>query len=51
VGQRVRVRGGSLDGVEGVLTAHNGDQSLTISLEPIQRSISIRIQGYSVEAA
>jgi transcription antitermination factor NusG len=51
VGQRVRIRGGSLDGVEGVLAAHNGDQSLMISLEPIQRSLSIRIQGYALEAA
>ena len=51
VGQRVRIRGGSLDGVEGVLEAQNGDQSLIISLEPIQRSLSIRIQGYTVEVA
>ena len=50
VGQRVRIRGGSLDGVEGVLSGYNGDQSLMISLEPIQRSLSIRIQGYAVEA-
>ena len=51
VGQRVRIRGGCLDGVEGVLAAHNGDKSLMISLEPIQRSLSIRIQGYALEAA
>ena len=49
VGQRVRIRGGALDGVEGVLSAQNGDRSLVISLEPIQRSLSVRIQGYSVE--
>jgi transcription antitermination factor NusG len=49
VGQRVRIRGGCLDGVEGVLAAHNGDQSLSISIEPIQRSLSIRIQGYALE--
>jgi transcription antitermination factor NusG len=51
VGQRVRIRGGSLDGVEGILSVHNGDQNLVISVESIQRSLSIRIQGYSVEAA
>lgn len=51
VGQRVRIRGGSLDGVEGILTAHHGDQSLMISIEPIQRSLCIRVQGYSVESA
>jgi transcription antitermination factor NusG len=51
VGQRVRIRGGCLDGVEGVLSGQNGDQSLMISLEPIQRSLAIRVQGYTVEAA
>jgi|SRR5277367_697683 len=49
VGQRVRVRGGALDGVEGILSAQNDDSSLVISLEPIQRSLSVRIQGYTVE--
>lgn len=51
VGQKVRIKGGCLDGVEGVLSGHNEDRSLLISLEPIQKSISIRIQGYSLEAA
>ncbi len=49
VGQRVRVRGGSLDGVEGILVAQNGSRNLVISVEPIQRSLSIRIEGYEVE--
>jgi transcription antitermination factor NusG len=49
VGQRVRVRGGSLDGVEGILVAQNGTGNLVISVEPIQRSLSIRIEGYQVE--
>jgi transcription antitermination factor NusG len=49
VGQRVRIRGGALDGVEGILSAQNEDRSLVISLEPIQRSLSVRIQGYAVE--
>lgn len=49
VGQRVRVRGGSLDGVEGILVARNGSRNLVISVEPIQRSLSIRIEGYQVE--
>jgi len=49
IGQRVRVRGGALDGVEGILVSHSGDRSLVISLEPIQRSLSIRVEGYDVE--
>ena len=49
VGQRVRVRGGSLDGIEGVLVATNGTRNLVISVEPIQRSLSVSIEGYQVE--
>jgi transcription antitermination factor NusG len=49
LGQRVRVRGGALDGVEGVLVGNNGNRNLVISVEPIQRSLSIRIEGYQVE--
>lgn len=51
VGRRVRVRGGSLDGVEGILLAKNDDLSLVVSVQIIQRSVSIRISGYQVEAA
>jgi transcription antitermination factor NusG len=50
VGQRVRIRGGCLDGVEGLLTARNGECNLVISVEPMQRSLAINIQGYDVEA-
>jgi len=50
VGQRVRVRGGALNGVEGILIARSGERSLVISVEPIQRSLSVRIGDYRVEA-
>ncbi len=49
VGQRVRIRGGALHGVEGILTSRNGDRVLVISVEPIQRSLSVRIDDYKVE--
>jgi transcription antitermination factor NusG len=49
VGQRVRVRSGSLDGVEGIVTAVNGDKSLVISVDLIQKSLAIRITGFTVE--
>jgi len=49
IGQRVRVRGGALDGVEGILVSANGDRSLVISLNSIERSLSIRVEGYDVE--
>jgi len=48
-GKRVRIRGGSLDGVEGVLASQGKDQSLVISVELLQRSVSIRVEGYDIE--
>jgi transcription antitermination factor NusG len=50
IGQRVRVRGGALDGVQGILVAENGGRNLVISVEPIQRSLYVRVSGYDVEA-
>jgi transcription termination/antitermination protein NusG len=49
VGQKVRVRGGSLDGICGVLSAINNDRTLIVSVDSIQRSLAIRVEGYSVE--
>ena len=49
VGQRVRVIGGALDGLEGILTAENSDRSVVISIGLIQRSLSVRVAGYNVE--
>lgn len=48
-GQRVRVRGGALDGVEGLFLSENGDHSLVISVDAIQRSMAVRIDGYDIE--
>jgi transcription termination/antitermination protein NusG len=49
LGRRVRIRGGSLDGIEGILVARNDDQSLLVSVQIIQRSLAIRVTGYHVE--
>ena len=49
-GQRIRVRGGSLDGLEGIFLRRNGEDSLIISIDAIQRSLSVSIQGYDIEA-
>lgn len=49
VGQRVRIRGGALDGMEGILTAVNGSRRLVISIDSIQRSISVSVEGYGIE--
>jgi transcription antitermination factor NusG len=48
VGQAVRIRGGCLDGLEGILE-QRGDKNLVISIESIQRSVAITIEGYELE--
>jgi transcription termination/antitermination protein NusG len=50
IGQRVRIRSGALDGLEGVLVQRNGDRTLVISVDAIQRSLAVRVEGYEVEA-
>jgi len=49
IGQRVRIRSGALDGVEGILTARSGESTLVVSVDAIQRSLAVRIEGYDVE--
>jgi len=51
IGQRVRIRGGSMDGVEGILVARDGDRKLVVSIDAIQRSMAVRIEGYDLEPA
>jgi transcription antitermination factor NusG len=50
-GKRVRIRGGSLDGVEGILVGQAGNKSLVVSVDLLQRSVSIQVEGYDVELA
>lgn len=49
IGQRVRIRGGSLNGMEGILVGQGGDQSVVLSVELLRRSVSIRVDGYNIE--
>ena len=49
IGQRIRVRGGSMDGIEGVLLSRNRDRTLVISIDAIQRSLAVRVEGYDIE--
>jgi transcription antitermination factor NusG len=49
IGQRVRIRGGALDGIEGVLTRFGGSDRLVISVQTIQRSLCVTLEGYDVE--
>ena len=51
IGQRVRIRSGALNGLEGILVSRNGDRTLVISIDAIQRSLAVRVEGYEVEPA
>jgi transcription elongation factor/antiterminator RfaH len=51
VGQRVRIRGGAFDGVEGVLLEKKGENRLVVSIELIQRSLAVRLEGCGIERA
>ena len=51
VGQRVRIRGGVLEGIEGILSAIQNEKGLVVSVDLIQKSVAIRIEGFEVEPA
>jgi len=51
IGQPVRVRGVALDGLEGILTSLHNDRCVVISIDAIQRSLAVRIEGYDLEPA
>ena len=50
IGQRVRIRSGALTGVEGILVSRNGKRSVVVSVDAIQRSLAVRVEGYEIEA-
>ena len=50
VGQRVRIRGGCLHGLEGVLTEKDKGK-LVVSIEAIQRTLALELQGYEFDLA
>jgi transcription antitermination factor NusG len=49
VGQRVRIRGGALDGIEGIFVSRQGERRLVLSVDAMHRSLSIQVEGYEVE--
>lgn len=48
VGSRVRVQEGPLTGCEGMLVEHRANLKLILSMDLIQRSMSVEIEGYAV---
>ena len=51
VGERVRIRSGALEGIQGILSKIKDDGSLILSVELIQKSVAIRIEGFEVVPA
>lgn len=51
IGQRVRIRGGCLDGIEGILISRDADRTVVVSVELVRRSLAVRINGYDIEEA
>jgi transcription antitermination factor NusG len=49
VGEKIRIRGGCLEGMEGILTADAGQGEIVISVGVIQRSIKVPLGAYQVE--
>jgi hypothetical protein len=49
VGERVRIRGGCLEGVEGILIGQTDRREIVISIGAIQRSLKVKLGGYHVE--
>jgi transcription termination/antitermination protein NusG len=49
LGQRVRIRGGCLEGIQGILLAREGDRKVVVSVDAIQRSLVFSITGYDIE--
>jgi transcription antitermination factor NusG len=49
VGERVRIRGGCLEGIEGVLTGETNRKEIVISVSSIQRSLKVMLGSYRVE--
>ncbi len=49
LGQRVRICGGALDGIEGILIGRDSGSKLVISIELIQRSLAVSVYNLDVE--
>lgn len=48
-GQRVRILGGCLDGVEGRVVRYDGGDRLVIAVSGIERAVAVCVQGYDFE--
>jgi transcription antitermination factor NusG len=49
IGQRIRVHGGRLEGIEGTLICTESDPTVVVSVETVRRSLAVRVNGYDLE--
>jgi transcription antitermination factor NusG len=49
VGDRVRIKAGPLEGIEGFLVRKKNDYRLVLSVEMLQKSVAVEIDGYLAE--
>src|ERR1700690_3989412 len=49
IGARVRILGGALDGIEGILLSRDRAETLVLSVVALHRSLAVRVAGYQVE--
>lgn len=49
IGQRIRIQNGALQGMEGILVRVANDRSLVVSVDLINKSVAIRLEGYEVD--
>jgi len=49
VGQRIRVTDGVLRGLEGIVVGLGNKNGLVVSVDAIQKSLIIQLQGYGVQ--
>jgi transcription antitermination factor NusG len=50
-GDRVRILGGSLEGVEGVLTGSGDNRRLIVSIDLLGKSVAVSLHNYELERA
>lgn len=51
IGQRVRIRGGCLHGVEGTLVDCGGGRKCVVSINLIREAVAVTLDGYAIEPA
>ncbi|MBZ5522047.1 MAG: NusG-like protein [Acidobacteriia bacterium] len=48
IGDRVRITNGPLSGVQGIVTGYKNQQHLVLSVDLIQSSVSVEVDGYDL---